>query len=85
MTFTPNELRLITHHGGGLILDARQYSIADLKRITAQAYTSDCVITLRQVGHIKAADLADLASSSRGRLIFDLSESLHEKAPGNSE
>lgn len=84
MKFTPHELRVIVANGAGLILDARQYSVPELKLFTTQACTHQGVITLRNVGHIAAADLVEMASNSRGLVVFDLCEPEDEKAPGDS-
>lgn len=72
MTISTFDLRSIASAGGGLILDARQYSVFDLRSIASAASAKQNQITLMNVNHISTFDLRSIASAGNGCVIFNL-------------
>lgn len=57
--------------GGGMLLDARQIPIEDIKIIVSRASTKNGNIILTNIQHIGAEDLKIIASRGNGTVIFD--------------
>ena len=71
MSKSVTDLRAIASSGGGMVLDASNFSVTDLCAIASSASGSGARITLRNVGAISTADLRAIASSSSGCVVFD--------------
>lgn len=65
------DLRSIASSGGGMILDARHYSVLDLRSIASSASANQNKITLMNVNHLSTLDLRSIASSGNGCVIFN--------------
>lgn len=74
MTLSTTDLKIIASNGGGMILDAREFSATDLKIIASNASTKQAQITLKYPHVLSATDLKIIASNSEGRVIFDFYE-----------
>ncbi|MBS0353162.1 MAG: hypothetical protein JSR83_04580 [Proteobacteria bacterium] len=71
MNKSVTDLRGIASSGGGMILDASQFSVTDLRAIASSASGSGARITLRHVGAISTTDLRAIAASGSGCVVFD--------------
>ena len=66
------ELEEIARAGGGLSLDATQYSTPDLQFIGRAASSYGVTIVLRQAAAKTTADLKAIAQASPGNFVFEL-------------
>lgn len=65
------EIKKIVSVGGGVIVDASQYSTVDLKAIAANAKAN---IVLKNTDDMSTLDLRSIASAGKGHVIIDLTE-----------
>ncbi len=65
------EIKKIVSVGGGVIVDASQYSTVDLKAIAANAKAN---IVLKNTDEMSTMDLRSIASAGKGHVIIDLTE-----------
>jgi hypothetical protein len=62
-------LRIVSA-GGGLDLDVRRLTVADLTRVAAAARGKNCRIILRHVALLTVDDMMRIASAGGGAVIF---------------
>lgn len=73
MILTVEQLRRVAAAGGGLELDASQFTLAQLEVIVAAAANSgSATLTLRNVANLTAVQLTELAAAAPGLVTFDL-------------
>ncbi|NUT32090.1 MAG: hypothetical protein HOV79_03345 [Hamadaea sp.] len=72
MILTIEQLRLVAGAGGGLVLDASDFTFHQLSGICAAAATGQAPVTLRRVSGLTFQQLAELASAAPGLVTFDL-------------
>ena len=65
------EIKKIVSVGGGVIVDASQYSTVDLKSIAANAKAN---VVLKNTDEMSTMDLRSIASAGKGHVIIDLTE-----------
>lgn len=65
------EIKKIVSVGGGVIVDASQYSTVDMKAIAANAKAD---IVLKNTDDMSTLDLRSIASAGKGHVIIDLTE-----------
>jgi len=65
------DLKSIAASGGGMILDAKDYSTLDLKSIAASASGKQAQIILKNASTKSTLDLKSIAASGNGCVIFD--------------
>jgi hypothetical protein len=73
MLLTVHQLKQVAAAGGGLTLDASAFTFNQLEEIVAAADAGGAQVSLRGVGGLTAAHLAELAALAPGRVSFDLS------------
>lgn len=66
------DLKGVVSSGGGLIIDANEYSTLDLKGIASSASKKGVKITLKNSKKLSTLDLKGIASSGKGSIIFDM-------------
>ena len=71
MNKSVNDLRAIASSGGGMVLNAGQFSVNDLRAIASSASGGGVRITLRGIGSFSTNDLRAIASSGSGCVVFD--------------
>jgi len=71
MNKSVNDLRAIASSGGGMVLNASQFSVNDLRAIASSASGTGARITLRGGGSFSTNDLRAIASSGEGCVVFD--------------
>ena len=71
MTHSVTDLRAIAASGGGMTLDAKNFSVTDLRAIAASANSGGGQIILRNVNQISVTDLRAIAASGGGKIVFD--------------
>lgn len=73
MILTIDQLRLIAGAGGGLVLDASDFTYHQMAGICAAAAAGQAHVTFRRVSGLTFQQLRDLASAAPGLVTFDLS------------
>ena len=66
-----SDLKIIAKNGGGMIIDAKKISPADLKVIALNASGTQANIIIKNPHVIHSADLKLIARTSNGCVIFD--------------
>ncbi|CAD6559498.1 hypothetical protein ACFQ3P_32700 [Paraburkholderia sabiae] len=69
-----HELNQIAGFGGGFIISADQYTVAELNQMAGFAAASGARITLKNCGHLALVELNQIAGFGRGTIVFDLSD-----------
>lgn len=72
MAKTTIDLREVARAGGGMSIDAMNYTTIELKEIGRAASTSGATIVLRNADTKTATDLKEIARTSPGKFIFEL-------------
>jgi hypothetical protein len=74
MILTIEQLRRIIAAGGGLVLNAPDYTFGQLEEFaqTTQTASRRGSLTLKGVSGLTAEQLADLAALAPGQIVFDL-------------
>lgn len=72
MILTVEQLRRIADAGGGLELDASQFTLTQLEVIVAAANSGSATLTLHNIANLTAAQLTELAAAAPGLISFDL-------------
>lgn len=71
MTLSTLDLKGIAASGGGMILDAGNYSTLDLKGIVSTASGKKAQIILKNLRGKSVLDLKGIAASGNGCVVFD--------------
>ncbi|STQ89317.1 hypothetical protein [Iodobacter fluviatilis] len=74
MALSVLDLKGIAVSGGGMILDARQFTALDLNSIAASASGKKAQIVLKNLQGKSALDLKGIAASGNGCVVFDFTE-----------
>ena len=67
---TITDLKDIIRLGGGMNLDATQYSVAELSDFATLAERSGAIINIKNVESLTVSDLKDIAKLGHGKVIF---------------
>jgi hypothetical protein len=71
MALSTLDLKGIAASGGGMIIDASNFSTLDLKGIAASASGKQAQIILKNLLGKSALDLKGIAASGKGCVVFD--------------
>ncbi|MEX3694208.1 hypothetical protein AB3X91_37865 [Paraburkholderia sp. BR14263] len=66
-----HELNQIAGFGGGFIVSADQYSVAELNQMAGFASASGARITMKNCGHLALHELNQIAGFGKGAVVFD--------------
>ncbi len=69
--FSVLDIKSIITSGGGMILDAKQFSVIDLKSIANLAAGKQIQIVLKNLQGKSTIDLKSIAFSGNGYVVFD--------------
>jgi len=72
MIYTIEQLRLVAAAGGGLVLDASDFTFNQLADICAAAATGQALVSLHHVSGLTVHQLQELAAAAPGLVSFDL-------------
>ncbi|WP_156820518.1 hypothetical protein [Thioalkalivibrio thiocyanodenitrificans] len=67
------DLRSIAAAGGGMIIDAENYSTTDLRSIASAASNKQAQIVITNAGKKSTTDLRSIAAAGNGCVVFDFS------------
>ena len=74
MIITFEQLKGIATTGGGLVINASDYSIPQLAQLCRASAAGNGRLTFRQVGALTGLQLAELAAQAPGLLSIDLTD-----------
>ena len=66
-----SDLKGIADSGGGLILDAKNFTTPDLKAIADHAKGALSQVTIKNLQSLSVPDMKGIAKAGGGRVIFD--------------
>jgi len=73
MSISVADLKIIAVNGGGMVIDAKQVPVTDLKIIASNASKGGGLVTLKNADALSVTDLKIIASNSKGHVVLDLS------------
>lgn len=71
MHLSVTDLKGIADSGGGLIIDAKKFTVTELKGIVDNAKGALAIITIKNLQSLSVTDLKGIAKSGGGKVIFD--------------
>lgn len=83
MSKSVTDLRAIAASGGGMILNAEQFSTTDLRAIAASGNKTGARITLKNIGSRSTTDLRAIAASGGGASSLTLRRRVHSPRRAN--